>query len=41
MTESEFLIRTYGAKLNGTNMVITRWRVVSPTVSAFQLAADK
>ena len=41
MTESEFLIREYGGKLDGTGLVITSWHVVSPTTSAFELAADK
>lgn len=40
-TESEFLIRKYGASLDGTGPIITGWRVISPTVTAFELAADK
>jgi len=40
-TESEYLIRKYGARLDGTGLAIIAWRVMSPTVSAFELAADK
>ena len=38
-TESEYLIRKYGAKLDGTVLVINEWRAMSPSVDVFELVA--
>jgi 5-methylcytosine-specific restriction endonuclease McrA len=39
-TESEFLIRKYGATLDGTTLAIVDWRALSPAVDAFELTAS-
>jgi len=38
-TESEYLIRKYGATLDGTALAIVDWRAISPTADAFGLTA--